>query len=99
LLHVTLATTNADDPEEVVGYIYELQILPSWQGRGLGKKLVEYVKRITSAYGLKKCMLTCLKANTQAMAFYSKVGFSVDSSSPSQFDEDECYEILSLSVV
>lgn len=63
----------------------------------MGKKLVEYTKQIVNAYGLKKCMLTCLKINTKAMAFYSKIGFAVDSSSPSQFGEDVCYEILSSS--
>lgn len=86
---------GADEPEQVVGYIYELQILPSWQGKGLGRVLVEYTKRIVSAYGLDKCMLTCLKANTQAMAFYTKIGFVVDGISPSRCGEEVCYEILS----
>ncbi len=43
-----------------------------------------------------KTMLTCFKCNESAMSFYKRIGFAVDTNSPSQFGHfDEPYEILS----
>ena len=90
----------ADVPEEVVCYIYELQVISAWQSKGIGRKCVDAMKKITAAYGLRKCILTCFTANTRAMAFYQRMGFGIDDSSPSQHDTAvECYEILSTLVV
>lgn len=45
----------------------------------------------------KKVMLTCFKNNVPAMAFYYKIGFTIDSNSPSSFGHmNELYEILSI---
>jgi len=40
-------------------------------------------------------MLTVFRANAAAMAFYAKMRYAVDESSPSMDGEDEPYEILS----
>ena len=43
-------------------------------------------------------MLTVLKNNADAVAFYTRQGFTVDGSSPSAHGEEAPYEILSKAV-
>lgn len=87
---------DEDEPEHPVIYVYELQIADSYRGKGLGRKLMEYVTVIQRQYQMWKIMLTSFKANQDAIKFYTKIGFGIDINSPSRcgFDE-ECYEILS----
>jgi hypothetical protein len=40
-------------------------------------------------------MLTVLKKSHQTIKFYKKLGFSIDPTSPSQFEEKAFYEIFS----
>ena len=45
---------------------------------------------------MQKVLLTVFKNNKPAMGFYSKIGFGIDSNSPSACGyDDESYEILS----
>jgi ribosomal protein S18 acetylase RimI-like enzyme len=84
-----------DEPEYPVLYCYELQVDQSMQKIGAGLALMRMLQNIAAAYDMKKVSLTVFKNNTAAIAFYKKAGFIVDSESPSQYGEDECYEILS----
>jgi ribosomal protein S18 acetylase RimI-like enzyme len=48
---------------------------------------------------MAKVMLTVFKSNGDAMAFYDKLGYTVDDTSPSKVGEiAEDYEILSRSI-
>lgn len=50
--------------------------------------------------GIKKIMLTVFRQNTAAMEFYrSKLQYTIDSTSPSQYNQVTDYEILSKDVV
>lgn len=86
---------DEDDPEYPVLYCYELQVDPSMQKKGAGLALMRMLQCIAGSCGMKKVSLTVFKNNTAALAFYQKAGFIVDSDSPSQYGESECYEILS----
>lgn len=55
-------------------YLAEVQILPGFQGRGLGRVLVE---RVIRDAGLKPVVLRCLKVNHDALRFYSDMGFEI----------------------
>jgi N-alpha-acetyltransferase 40 len=86
---------DEDEPEYPVAYCYELQVSVSFQKKGAGKVLMDILHNIAKFYKMKKTLLTVFKCNTAAINFYNKNSYVIDNSSPSKFDEDECYEILS----
>ncbi|KZO95019.1 hypothetical protein CALVIDRAFT_555986 [Calocera viscosa TUFC12733] len=73
---------EADNCEVV--YCYELQVAPSARRLGMGKFLVDQLILLAREYRMRKVMLTCLKVNTSALAFYKCQGFAIDPISPSQ---------------
>ncbi|XP_006647980.1 N-alpha-acetyltransferase 40 [Oryza brachyantha] len=79
-------------------YVYELQLEPSAQGKGLGKFLMELIELIAYKSQMGAVMLTVQKANDLAMAFYKKLRYVISSTSPSQVDPliglEKNYEIL-----
>ncbi|KAG2661882.1 N-alpha-acetyltransferase 40-like isoform X1 [Panicum virgatum] len=69
-----------------VVYVYELQMEPSAQGKGLGKFMMQLIEQIACKNQMGAVMLTVQKANTQAMAFYTKLRYVISSTSPSRVD-------------
>lgn len=74
---------------EPVLYIYELHVLPEYQGLGLGKwilsSLVPSVQHSLDAFKSSvKVMLTCQTANSKALEFYLRSGFTPDEICPSR---------------
>lgn len=90
-----------DEEDEAPGdaavlYIYEIQLAPALQRRGVGAQLMALSERLGAGLGLRKMKLTVFRTNAAALAFYrEKLGYTVDASSPSKWGVDECYEILS----
>ncbi|CAO2040520.1 unnamed protein product [Urochloa humidicola] len=86
------------EEELPVAYVYELQMEPSAQGKGLGKFLMQLIEQIACKNQMGAVMLTVQKANTQAMAFYTKLRYVISSTSPSRVDPqiglEKSYEIL-----
>lgn len=79
-------------------YVWEIQLAPSAQRKGLGKHLMQLCELFGRKWGMSKIMLTVFKANKSAMTFYrEKLGYAIDDISPSvcEPDEDCTYEILS----
>ncbi|KAF9056235.1 acyl-CoA N-acyltransferase [Panaeolus papilionaceus] len=70
------------EEEENIIYCYDIQVDSSLQGSGLGNKLLEELSTLCKVYNMRKVMLTVLHANTRALAFYQKIGFVIDSTSP-----------------
>ncbi|XP_062221851.1 uncharacterized protein LOC133921115 [Phragmites australis] len=81
-----------------VVYVYELQMEPSAQGKGLGKFMMLLIEQIACKNQMGAVMLTVQKANTLAMAFYTKLRYVISSTSPSRVDPqvglEQSYEIL-----
>ncbi|KAL9186805.1 hypothetical protein ACHAXT_010525 [Thalassiosira profunda] len=94
--HFRHEADDDDDPQHPVTYLYELQIHPSYQKHGLGKRLMSIVELVALKLKMAKVMLTVFHANEGAMKFYRKRKYEVDESSPSNFEGGEgCeYEIL-----
>ena len=87
---------DEDEPEHPVLYCYELQVAPDSRGHGFGRFLMSLLVTIADKLRMWKVMLTCLKHNAPAMAFYLHCGFGIDANSPSSFGHaEEEYEILS----
>ncbi|XP_074600455.1 N-alpha-acetyltransferase 40 [Brevipalpus obovatus] len=80
-------------------YCYELQIVDKYRCQGIGRYMVRVLKELAVQFKFPKLMLTCLKNNPRAIKFYrEKCNFIIDPSSPSKFNENKCYEILSCKV-
>lgn len=81
-----------------VVYVYELQLDPSFHGKGLGKFLMQLIELIASKSQMGAVVLTVEKSNTAAMAFYNNLRYVISSTSPSRVDPligiSKSYEIL-----
>ncbi|KAK1421042.1 hypothetical protein QVD17_23097 [Tagetes erecta] len=92
-------TTEEDIP---VLYVYELQLEPAYQGKGLGKFLMQLVELIACKNGMDAVVLTVQKQNTSAISFYlNRLRYNISSISPSKVyqqmgvtGQEESYEIL-----
>ncbi|KAJ7970225.1 N-alpha-acetyltransferase 40 [Quillaja saponaria] len=86
--------------EEIpVAYVYELQLEPCVQGKGLGKFLMQIIELIARKNQMGAVMLTVQKANLVAMEFYiRKMRYVISAISPSRVDPmlgiETSYEIL-----
>jgi GNAT superfamily N-acetyltransferase len=58
--------------EEIVMYVYQLQVVKSHQRKGVGRLLIQAAAGIADT---RKVVLTCLNVNTDAMAFYESQHF------------------------
>jgi ribosomal protein S18 acetylase RimI-like enzyme len=89
-----------EDDGALVLYLYEVQLAPTMQRRGLGKLLMQLLLLVARKHGMELMVLTVFKNNTGAMRFYrERLGFDIDETSPSACgDNSQDYEILSKSV-
>ncbi|MFB7830894.1 GNAT family N-acetyltransferase [Streptomyces sp. NPDC056056] len=62
---------------ELAGHPAHLHIdlLPSWQGRGYGRALMDTLLGALHAHGVPAVHLCMVRANTAARAFYDRLGF------------------------
>ncbi|KAG4388419.1 hypothetical protein AAZX31_09G154300 [Glycine max] len=84
--------------EEIpVLYVYELQLEPRVQGKGVGKFLMQLVELMAQKSRMSAVMLTVQKANVLAMDFYiNKLRYIISAMSPSRVNPmlEKSYEIL-----
>jgi len=71
------------EDDATVLYVYELQVDQEKAGRkGLGKHMMVLVELAARKWGLDWCMLTVLDCNKKAQAFYGKLNYTIDETSP-----------------
>lgn len=92
--HYQFDYDDDENPERVVFYVYEVQIEEKYQRMGLGTKLMSCMEYLARSADLESILLTVFFENTSALSFYKKLGFEVDASSPSMYNERADYEIL-----
>ncbi|KJA29170.1 hypothetical protein HYPSUDRAFT_32547 [Hypholoma sublateritium FD-334 SS-4] len=97
LLAYTSFRYEVEEDEDIL-YCYELQVAPSAQGKGFGKKLTKELEKLCQSNNMEKIVLTVLKANAKAVSFYKAAGFKLDPTSPDfmdseQGDSDEVEEV------
>ncbi len=68
---------NKRDASLLLSKIY---ILPSCQGRGLGKEVIAFCEQLCLADGFRTLWLTVNKHNANSIAFYRSRGFSNETS-------------------
>lgn len=69
------------------GEIYELYLLPEYQGVGLGRKLFENAQRVLSHYGMKNNVAWVLEENECACGFYNHLNGRMVSRSSEMFGD------------
>ncbi len=97
-IHLRYVLDEEDEAatDAAVLYIYEIQLAPALQRRGVGRRLMALSEKLARAFGLRKMKLTVFQTNAAALSFYrERLGYAVDASSPSKWKAEECYEILS----
>ncbi|XP_065339955.1 N-alpha-acetyltransferase 40 [Cloeon dipterum] len=84
------------DEGRPVLYCYELQLNESTRRKGLGRRMMQVLEMFSWQANMEKIVLTILKNNPDAKAFFSAMKYELDETSPEdEFDETYCYEILS----
>lgn len=77
-------------------YVYELQLEPAVQRKGLGKFMAKVLELIAFKNKMRKVVLTVLKHNQAALDFYQSLKYVIDETCPEDsFEEQFCYFILS----
>lgn len=90
---------HGDDKNEACVYCCELQVVDEYRRKGIGYYLMNILSLLAVRFQIYKVMLTVFKHNTIAMDFYMKtLKFRIAKSSPSKYDQETDYEILSLKV-
>ncbi|HVM89788.1 MAG TPA: GNAT family N-acetyltransferase [Puia sp.] len=61
---------------EQFAYLGFMYVLPEYRGRGINKKVIEYLKAWAEKQGLKELRLEVYVENIEAVKAYEKIGFS-----------------------
>ncbi|CAH0391586.1 unnamed protein product [Bemisia tabaci] len=77
-------------------YCYELQLEESVRRLGLGKFMMQVLELIGFSNRMRKVVLTSLKHNPHAMAFFTALNYTMDETSPDEeYEGPQPYVILS----
>lgn len=76
VIAVCAARTCAEKPFEGYAEIMLLYVLPEWQRKGMGKKLLSHTLRKMRGKGYKSAVLDTAEQNAPARRFYEKFGFT-----------------------
>mmetsp|Transcript_38717 Transcript_38717/g.77653 ORF Transcript_38717/g.77653 Transcript_38717/m.77653 type:complete len:180 (+) Transcript_38717:170-709(+) len=79
------------DERRPVLYVFEIQIDSSSQGLGVGRHLMNAAEKTAKAAGMSFVLLTVFKHNAEALKFYKKLGYSLDSKASADGD---CFQEL-----
>lgn len=63
-------------PTEKKFFLTSLYVLPSYQGKGLGMKLLLEAEKIAVGYGVSEIWLGVMEQNTGALEWYKRIGFT-----------------------
>jgi ribosomal protein S18 acetylase RimI-like enzyme len=81
-----------DEPD--LFYVVGFYVRPEWQGRGLGRKLLDAVMERCRELGARGLILTVAPGNTKAMGLYLSAGFVDQAFVPHFYGEREDRHIL-----
>jgi ribosomal protein S18 acetylase RimI-like enzyme len=67
--------------QETEVYVREIQILPAWQGQGVGTSVLQYIIKHAEGRGAAVA-LSVVPANPRAQTLYERLGFAVTAVDP-----------------
>ena len=59
-------------------HIEDLEVMPDWRGRGLGRLLMARADEVTRRLGVRAISLETQSTNVPAIRFYRKCGYEMD---------------------
>ncbi len=74
--YVGFASYSSIEPENNIFKLHKLYILPSEQGKGTGKKLIDYIANLSKQKGGEVLELNVNRSNP-AFSFYKTTGFEI----------------------
>ena len=77
------------EDDDLVLYVYEIQLAERVRRKGLGKFLMQTVELIARRANMDGVLLTVLGSDADAMAFYRAIGFSEIYSTEEELETDE----------
>ncbi|KAL5110428.1 N-alpha-acetyltransferase 40 [Taenia crassiceps] len=83
------------DTRRPVLYCYEIQLLEEVRGLRLGRGLLHILYKIAADNQMARVVLTVFRFNSSAYAFFTRNGFTTDTSDPSRYGQPADYCILS----
>ena len=75
-------------------YVYEIQVDPKFQSKGIGKQMMLTAEFIAMKNHLEAVMLTVFDINAGARRFYEKMRYITHSSTPSPGSAEAYYHVL-----
>ena len=79
------------EPHEGYLYLARLAVVPAWQGRGIGRRLVEAVEEWALLLGLDEVRLGVRIELPTNRDFYRRLGYSDDGRAPFKYDPRYSY--------
>ena len=61
-----------------VGWVYDIQVVPAYRGRGIGEALMKHALQVSRERGLRQTGLMVNEKNRVAWSLYEKLGFRTD---------------------
>jgi len=89
-------------PKHMLAELDRICLLPECRGKGVGKQLVEALKKeVNEVYNkngfkLRKLYLLCHQSNTEAHKFYEKVGFKHETTLKQHYYKDKDEFVFSM---
>jgi len=74
---------------QVKGKLFTLAVAPSWQGRGIGSRLLGEVIRFFHLRGVFRICLEVRASNLRAQRLYSRFGFTIVGVKPGYYPDGE----------
>lgn len=74
------------------GKINWVYVLPEWQRRGIGTKLLTHLEKKAKKFNLKKIQLVTIEKATSAVSYYKKLGYRLVRSIERQWGLDVVME-------
>ncbi|MCP4685684.1 MAG: GNAT family N-acetyltransferase [bacterium] len=92
---IQLVLNNADnDPElangEDIAHTHNLQVRSELQGRGIGRRMMEFVEEKAREMGKKTLTLGVDDSNERAAGLYRKLGYRLFKEEPGRVDSEKC---------
>lgn len=69
------------------GEITNVAVAPGFRGRGIGRKLMEYMLKEASCHGIGDCTLEVRISNTPAVRLYESLGFKREGIRPGFYEK------------
>ncbi len=61
-----------------IGWIYDIEVLPSYRGKGVGEALMTYALKVSRERGFGQAGLMVNSKNKVALSLYEKLGFRTE---------------------